>query len=92
MPLQNCSVSLIVAVLGVPLISELAKSMGVAKDEILGLTQAGEISDKVVTQAFINMTSAGGRFANLMEKQNKSLFGQFSNLKDVVILAHPIND
>lgn len=74
------------AVLGVPLIDELAKSLGKTKKEITEMTSAGEITDEIVTQAFKNMTEEGGRFANLMAKQNKTLLGQWSNMKDALTL------
>lgn len=81
------------AVLGVPLIDELAKTLGVAKEEITELTSQGEITDEIVTQAFANMTSEGGRFGNLMAKQNQTLLGQWSNLQDsLVLLARTIGE
>jgi len=72
-------------ILGVPLLEELAKILGVAKDQIFSLTQAGDISSEVVTQAFKNMSSAGGRFEDLMFKINKTVQGQFSNLIDEIV-------
>ena len=74
------------AVLGVPLIDQLANSLGVAKEEIAGMVSSGQITDEIVTQAFMNMTREGGRFADLMSKQNKTLLGQFSNLQDEITL------
>lgn len=73
------------AVAGVPIIDELAKSLGVAKTEIAGMVSAGKISFDMVEQAFISMSSEGGRFANLMDKQSKTLSGRFSNLMDSII-------
>lgn len=74
------------AVLGVPLISELAKQLNVAESEIATLVSAGKIGFPEVEKAFISMTSEGGRFANLMIKQSKSLFGIMSNILDFLIL------
>lgn len=74
------------AVLGVPLIQELADTMGVSKQEIAELTSAGKITNDIVVQAFKNMTEEGGRFANLMAKQNKTLLGQWSNMQDSLTL------
>lgn len=74
------------AVLGVPLISELAKQLNVAEEEIATLVSAGKIGFPEVEKAFISMTSEGGRFANLMIKQSKSLFGIMSNILDFLIL------
>lgn len=52
------------------------KSMGELKDEMSN----GLISFADVQQAFIDATSEGGRFQNLMEKQSKSLEGLWSTL------------
>lgn len=35
-----------------------------------------------VQQAFVNMTSEGGKFFNLMDRQSLTLTGKISNLKD----------
>lgn len=73
-------------ILGVPLVKELADVLGRDVTEIQSLTQAGDISADHVMQAFKNMSSAGGKFANQMAKDNKTLLGQFSNLVDVLII------
>lgn len=70
---------------GVPLIEELAKVMGVAEKEIADLVATGKVTGDIVVEAFENMSAEGGRFANLMEKQNATLLGQFSNLQDNMI-------
>ena len=67
---------------GVPIIGELAKILGVSKKEVKKLVSSGKVGFKDVEKAFINMTSEGGKFFNLMEKQSKSLGGRFSNLTD----------
>lgn len=73
------------AIAGVPLIDELAKSMGVAKEEIADMVTAGEIGFDDVREAFQAMTTEGGKFENLMDKQSKSLQGIFSNISDEFI-------
>ncbi len=70
------------AMAGVPLIAELAKNMGKTKEEIQNLINAGKIGFPEVEAAFKSMSSEGGKFYNLMEKQNKSVTGQISNLVD----------
>lgn len=75
------------AVQGVPLVDELAKSFGVTKEEIAEMVSAGEIGFPAVEQAFKNMSGEGGRFADLMDKQSKSMKGQWSNLKDQITLV-----
>lgn len=67
---------------GIPIYEELAKVLGVTKDEVSGLVTAGKVGFKEVEQAFKNMTSASGIYYNLMEEQSKSLTGQLSNLGD----------
>lgn len=67
---------------GVPLISELAKNLGVAEEKISEMVSAGNIGFEDVAKAFQTMTQEGGRFANLMYEQSKTITGQVSNLKD----------
>lgn len=70
------------AVAGVPLIDELADSLGVAKDEVANLVSEGKVGFEDVRVAFQNMTSEGGIFHNLMQDQSETTAGKFSNLKD----------
>lgn len=73
---------------GVPLLTELAKQMGVTKRAIRGMVEAGQISSADVVKAFESMTGAGGRFANLMERQTDTLSGQWEKFKEnVTIIA-----
>ena len=74
------------AVAGVPLLDELAKNLGKATKEIASMISAGDISFEDVEKAFESMTSGSGRFADLMTKQSKSLFGLMSNIQDVMQL------
>lgn len=73
------------AILGVPLIDELAQSLGVAKTEIAEMVSAGEIGFPEVQAAFERMAGEGGKFENLMEKQAKSLKGIFENIRDQMV-------
>ena len=72
------------AMAGIPLVDELAKNLGKAKNEILGMVEAGQIGFKDVERAFQTMAGEGGKFYNLMEKQNASVTGQISNLQDKI--------
>ena len=74
------------AVAGVPLLEELAKNLGKTTEEISSMISAGDISFADTEKAFITMTSEGGKFANLMDKQSRSLFGVLSNIQDVIQL------
>lgn len=69
---------------GIPLADELAKQFGVTKDAVGELVTAGKVGFPEVQKAIMNMTSEGGKFANLMEKQSKTITGQISNLQDAV--------
>lgn len=70
------------AMAGVPLIGELSKNLGKSTAEITKMVSAGKIGFKDVEEAFRTMSAEGGKFYNLMEKQNKSVTGQISNLVD----------
>jgi tape measure domain-containing protein len=67
---------------GLPIISELAKSMGVADSEISKMVENGKIGFPEVQKVIQNLTNEGGMFFNLMEKQSLTITGQISNLKD----------
>lgn len=72
------------AMAGIPIIDELAKNLGKAKSEIMDMVSAGQIGFPEVEKAFQTMSGEGGKFYNLMEKQNKSVTGQVSNLTDKI--------
>lgn len=74
------------AVAGIPMLEELSKELGVSTKMVQEMVSKGAISTDLVLKAFNNMSSEGGRFANLMEKQAKTVEGRFSNLKDTVTL------
>jgi len=79
------------AVAGVPLLDELSKQLGVSTTQIQEMVSAGEISTEMVMKAFRDMTSEGGRFADLMAKQATTVEGRFSNLQDTLsILAREV--
>lgn len=67
---------------GIPIYEELAKVLGVSADKINELVSAGKVGFPHIEQAFKNLTSEGGKFANLMAEQSKSITGQLSNLGD----------
>lgn len=67
---------------GIPIYEELAKVLGVTQDKINGMVSAGKVGFPHIEQAFKNLTSEGGKFANLMAEQSKSITGQISNLGD----------
>ena len=67
---------------GVPIYEELAKVLGVTRQELTSLISEGKVGFPEVEQAFRNMTSEGGMFYNLMREQSKTITGQISNLQD----------
>lgn len=67
---------------GVPVVAELAKNLNVSEMAIQDMVTAGKIGFKEVEEAFISMTSEGGRFSSLMEKQAKTITGLASNFAD----------
>lgn len=67
---------------GIPIYEELARVLGVTQDKINGMVSAGKVGFPHIEQAFKNLTSEGGKFANLMQEQSKSITGQISNLGD----------
>lgn len=71
---------------GVPLIEELAKQFGVAKEEISKMAREGEIKFKDVEKAIESLTTEGGKFAGLMQKQSLTTQGLLSTLKDNIDL------
>ena len=69
---------------GIPLVDELAKKFGVAKNEIMEMTTAGKIGFEEVKESIWNMTDEGGRFGGLMEKQATTVTGRLENVKDAI--------
>lgn len=74
------------AIAGVPLVEQLAGQLNRSTEEIQDMVSAGEIGFEEVEQAFIDMSSEGGKFNDLMIKQSKSLLGLKSNIIDIGII------
>lgn len=75
---------------GIPIYEELAKVLGVSKDQVGELVKEGKVGFKEVEQAFKNMTSEGGKFANLMENSAGTWPQRLSNIQDT--LFQKMND
>ena len=75
------------AVAGIPLLEVLAKIKDVTPEVIRSMMRKGGISFADVEEAFISMTSEGGKFFNLMFKQSKTLGGMWSNFLDLITLS-----
>lgn len=69
---------------GIPIYEELANVLGVSKDQVGELVKEGKVGFKEVEQAFKNMTSEGGKFANLMENSAGTWPQRLSNIEDTL--------
>ncbi len=69
---------------GIPVAEELAKQFGVTKDKVSELVTAGKVGFPEIKKAIISMTSEGGKFGGLMEKQSHTITGQISNIEDAM--------
>jgi tape measure domain-containing protein len=67
---------------GVPILAELARMYGTSTDALLKMITAGKIGFADVDQAFKNMTSSGGQFYGMLNKQSQTFNGMVSTLKD----------
>ena len=65
---------------GIPIMDSLGKMYGKSSGEILKMAETGRITAGDVNKAFAQMTSSGGIFANLMEKQSKTSIGLWSTI------------
>jgi len=68
----------------IPIWEELGKVVGKTVTEVRAMSERREITFDDVEQAFENMTSSGGKFANLMEAQSESLTGKWNAFKDTL--------
>lgn len=90
---------------GIPLVEELAKKLSKANDElvtaadVMDMISKRAISFDMVKEVFDDMTSAGGIFYNMQEKQGNTLYGMWAKLGDAASVMYseigntgPIND
>ena len=75
---------------GIPIYEELAKVLGVSKDQVGELVTEGKVGFKEVEQAFKNMTSEGGKFNDLMGNSAGTWPQRLSNIQDT--LFQKLND
>ena len=69
---------------GIPIIQEFAKQMGVSQGEVKKLASEGKITFPMLEAAFVSLTSNGGQFFGMMEKQSKTFNGVWSTLMDSI--------
>lgn len=70
------------AMRGIPIYDLLAQTLGVSKDKVGDLVEAGKVGFPEVQKALSSLGGEGGKWGDLMDKQSKSLQGVWSNLKD----------
>ena len=79
---------------GIPIVEELAKKMSdlrgetVSAAEVMSMISERAISFGMVKEVFDDMTSAGGMFYKMQEKQAETLQGQWNNLKDSIAIMY----
>lgn len=69
---------------GIPIISALAKTMGVAESEVKKLVESGAVGFPQLQTAFQSMTAEGGQFNGLMSQLSTTTSGKFSTFIDNV--------
>ncbi len=65
---------------GVPILKVLADQLNISESEVKDLITAGQITSEMVANAFKQMSSESGIFANMMMKQSETLGGKISTL------------
>lgn len=80
--------------MGVPIVEELAAKLTkmngelVTAKDVLKQVEKGAISFELVKEVFDDMTSAGGMFYNMQEKQGNTLFGMWAKLGDAASVMY----
>lgn len=67
---------------GIPIYSELAKTLKISSDEVKNLASKGKIGFKEVDGVLKGLTQEGGRFYQAMALQSKTLGGLLSTVSD----------
>ena len=65
---------------GIPIQKELAKVLKVTTSEIKQMVSDGKVGFPELEKAFTNMSSSGGKFAGMLDKQSKTFSGLLSTL------------
>ena len=79
---------------GIPLVEELAKKLSemrgemVSAGDVMQMISERAISFGMVKEVFDDMTSVGGTFYKMQEKQAETLAGQWRNLKDTLSIMY----
>lgn len=67
---------------GIPIIAELAKQFGVAESEVRGLVSSGQVGFSNLEEAFVSLTSEGGKFYDMTAIMSETSAGKMATLKD----------
>lgn len=79
---------------GIPLVDKLAEKFrelgreGTTTADVFQLISERAVPFRMIEEIFDDMTSAGGMFYKMQEKQAKTLAGQWSNLKDAISIMY----
>ncbi len=82
---------------GIPVIQEFAKQLGVTPAAVKKLASEGKVTFAMLEQAFVDLTSNGGKFEGLALKLGKTTGGLWSTMLGEIesvqlALGKPIND
>lgn len=69
---------------GIPIISALSATMGIAQDRVKSMVEAGRVGFPQLVDAFHHMTRSGGQFGGMMQAQSQSVSGLMSTISDNV--------
>lgn len=69
---------------GVPIIGEFAKQLGVSESQVKKMASRGLVTFPMLKKAFVDLTSDGGIFNQLMQKQSVTTAGRVSTLQGKV--------
>lgn len=69
---------------GVPILQAIADTMGITTAEVQDLASKSKIGIDELNNAIASLTSNGGQFAGMMEKQSETMLGMASTAKDII--------
>ena len=69
---------------GVPILGQLQTQYGITQEKLFGMISAGKIGINDINTAMKKMTSEGGQFFGMMDKQSSTFSGLMSTMSDNV--------
>lgn len=67
---------------GIPVLELFAQQLNVGVDRVKKMGSEGKITFPMLEKAFVSLTSEGGKFFNMMERQSQTFNGKVSTLTD----------